>query len=197
MFWVSALQIYGLKKDFIRWIKLLLKNQESYNIKGVQTTNYFKLKRSTRQGDPLSAFAFVIILEIAFIKIKKSPNIKRLNFCNNDFLRTAYADDTTFFIKRKSVTEVLHNFNIMSQFSGLKVNRLKCEVSGIGVMKGVKMVLCGVVCVNLLTNAVKILGIGFPYNKNLENENNFLDHITKLQEVMDIWKCKICYLLVK
>ena len=85
----------------------------------------------------------------------------------------------------------------MSQYHGIKVNRSKCEVSGIGVMQGVKITLCGVECVNLLTNAIKILGIGFLYNKKLENENNFLDHITKLQKVMNIWKCKICHLLVK
>ena len=35
---VSTLENYGFKKDFIRWIKLLLKNQESYIISGSQTT---------------------------------------------------------------------------------------------------------------------------------------------------------------
>ena len=43
-------------------------------------------------------------------------------------------------------------------------------------MKGVKVALCSVECVNLLTNAIKILGIYFSYNKKLENEKNFLDH---------------------
>ena len=58
----------------------------------------------------------------------------------------------------------------MSQFSGLKINKSKCEVAGIGVMRGVMK------CFNLLTNAIKILGIYFSYNKKLENEKNFLDH---------------------
>ena len=53
----------------------------------------------------------------------------------------------------------------MPQFSGLKINKSKCEVAGIGVMKGVKVAFCGVECVNLLTNAIKILGIYFSYNK--------------------------------
>ena len=69
----------------------------------------------------------------------------------------------------------------MSQFSGLKINKSKHEVAGIGVMKGVEVALCGVECVNLQTNTIKILGIHFSYNKKIENEKNFLDHITKLQ----------------
>ena len=54
-------------------------------------------------------------------------------------------------------------------------------------MKGVKVALCVVEYVNLLTNAIKILGIYFSYNKELENEKNFLDHTTKLQKV---WKMR-------
>ena len=42
LFLVSALEKYGLKNDFIRWTKLLLKNQESCIIRGGQATNYFK-----------------------------------------------------------------------------------------------------------------------------------------------------------
>ena len=52
----------------------------------------------------------------------------------------------------------------MSQFSGL--NKSKWEVAGIGVMKEVKVALCGVECVNLLTNAIEILCIYFSYNKS-------------------------------
>ena len=175
-----------------------LKSQESCIINGGQTTNYFKLKRGTRQGDTLSAYLFIFVLEKAFIKTKQNPSIKSLNVCINDFLYTVYADDTTFLLQNeKAATEVLNNFNIMSQFSGLKINKSKCEVAGIGVMKGVKVALCGVQCVNLLTNTIKILGIYFSYNKKLENEKNFLDHIANLQKVINIWEMRNLSLLGK
>ena len=64
-------------------------------------------------------------------------------------------------------------------------------------MKRAKVALCDVECVNLLTNAVKILGIYFSYNKKLKNEKNFLDHITKLQKVISIWKMRNMSLLGK
>ena len=79
---------------------MLLKNHDLCIINGGQTTNYFKLERGTRQGDLLSANLFILVLEVAFIKTKMNPNIKSLNVCNNDFLYTAYADDTTFFFTK-------------------------------------------------------------------------------------------------
>ena len=105
LFLVSALQKYGFKNDFIRWIKLLLKNQESCTMNGGQTTNYFKLERGTRQGGSLSAFLFILVLETAFIIIKKNPNIKSFNVCKIDFQYTAYADDTTFFCKMENLQQ--------------------------------------------------------------------------------------------
>ena len=66
LFFLSAIEKYGFNNDFIRWIKLLLKTQESCIINRGQTTNYFKLKRAIRQGDPLSAYHFILVLEIAF-----------------------------------------------------------------------------------------------------------------------------------
>ena len=85
----------------------------------------------------------------------------------------------------------------MSQFSGTKLNKSKCEVAGIRFMKAVKVVLCGVECVNSLTNTIKILGIYFSCNKKLENETNFLDQITKLLKVINIWRMQNLSLLGK
>ena len=63
-----------------------------------------------------------------------------LNIFKHEFLYTAYADNTTFFLKdRKSIIELMSDFNTFSRFSGLKPNNTKCEFSGIGVLNGVQV----------------------------------------------------------
>ena len=64
-------------------------------------------------------------------------------------------------------------FEYFTIFSGLKPNKSKSEVAGIGVLKGVQMALCGMECVNLKNNTIKILGIHFSYNRSLENDENW------------------------
>ena len=71
-FLIKVLEKYGFEKDFIKWIKILLQNQESYIVNGGTTTNYFKLEKDARQGDPISAYLFIIVLEIVFLFTKES-----------------------------------------------------------------------------------------------------------------------------
>ena len=98
-FLLAILEKYGFKKNFLTWIETLLNNQESCIINGGITTHCFKLKKGTRQGDPISAYLFILVIEAVFCVIKLSKNIKGLNVFNHDFLYTVYADDTTFFLK--------------------------------------------------------------------------------------------------
>ena len=90
---------------------------------------------------------------------KTNQDITPLNIFVVDFLYTAYADDTTFFIRNKNlVIEPLSVFYISSVLSGLKSNKAKCEIAEIGKLKGVYMALCGLKCINLMNETVKILG---------------------------------------
>ena len=168
-----------------------MKNPESCVINGGKTTPYFKLERGTRQGDPISAYLFILALEVVFSLIKANPDIEGLQFFSHTFLYSAYADDTTFFLRNeKSATEVIKTFDKFSLFSGLKINNAKCEIAGIGVKKGVKMALCGMDCIDLTEDVIKILGIYFSYNKKLEQEKNFLNHIVKIQNILKLWKLR-------
>ena len=59
--------------------------------------------KGTRQSDPISAYLFILVIEIVFNLIKQNKDIHDLNFFGHTFLYTAYADDTTFFYKRQRI----------------------------------------------------------------------------------------------
>ena len=78
--------------------------------------NTSTLKKGVRRRDPISAYLFIIVLEIALLYI----NVKGINVFKNIFLYSAYADDTTFFVSDKdSVTEVMKAFDKFSLLFGL------------------------------------------------------------------------------
>ena len=97
---------------------------------------------------------FNLCLEILFILIKSDPNIKRIDIFEYCYLHTAYADDTTLFLKGR-------NSSLFSDFSGLKPNTTKCKIPGKGVLKGVQAAVHGLRCIDLRKKTIKILGIYF------------------------------------
>ena len=76
--------------------------------------------------------------------IRSNDNIKKLNSLNFEFLLSAYADDTTFFVADvNSISIIFATFDKFSQiFSGMKINQSKCELSGIVVKRSVLTALC-------------------------------------------------------
>ena len=140
-----------------------------------------KLDKGTRQGDPVSAYLFILVLEIVFNLIKQNKDIHGLTFFDHTFLYTAYADDTKFFLKDKeSVKKVMNVFDTFSIYSGLKPNKFKREIAGIGVLKGVSVELCGMKCIDLTKNSVKILVI-FLTIKKLKMRRTLLSLLKKLR----------------
>ena len=74
--------------------------------------------------------------EVVFTVIKSNQNIDKLRIFEHGFLYTAYANDTTLFIKNQtSVIEILKVFDQISNISGLKPNKSKFEITGIGALK--------------------------------------------------------------
>ena len=72
----------------------------------------------------------------------------------------------TFLLKNtESAVNLLEIFKQFSHFSSLKPNKPKFEIAGTGVPKGVKVALCGMRCVNVQEDTIKVLKIHYSYNK--------------------------------
>ena len=49
-------------------------------------------------------------------------------------------------------------------------NKSKCEIASLGALKGVKLAHCGIECIDLMFNAIKILGVYYSYDKSFKNK---------------------------
>ena len=156
----------------------------SFNI-----NQYFNLERRACQGDPVSGYLFILVLEILFLFIKKHPEIKSIEIFEHCFLYTAYANDTTFLLKdAQPIENLVEVFNTFSLFSILKPNLTKCKIAGIGALKGVQVAVCGMKCIDLCNEAIKILGTFFSYNSRIKEECTFLKIVSNVQSVLNLWR---------
>ncbi len=128
----DVLREYGFGSNFINMIEVLYKGSESAVLNEGTSTKYFKIDRSCRQGDPISPYLFIIMLEPLLDRIRKDKQLKGLKTSKREVKAAAFADDLTAFLKNKEsverLLEILEEFRTMS---GLKVNRDKTELLAI------------------------------------------------------------------
>ena len=117
--------------------------------------------------------------------------MKEINIFKGTYLYSAYADDTTFFLRdKKSIKKLLNTFATFSKYTRLNPNHEKCEITGTRVLKSVKVAVCDMKCTDLCNDTIKITGVHFPYNKEKRNEKHFLESITKIQNVLKVWRMR-------
>ena len=147
-------------------VKKLLERQEYCNINAGIIASYFHLEKDARQGDSVSAYLFILCLEVSFLLVKANHKMPGMNISQYTYLYIAYADDTTFFLKNKtSIRQLMETFSTTSQFSYLKPNYKKCENSRIGALKSVKVAVFGMKCADLCKDTIRTTGVHFSYDK--------------------------------
>ena len=194
-FLIRALEEFNFGNSFIRWIRVIYTNIYSCIINNGNTSSYFKVTRSVRQGDPLSGYLFIIAIELLAQKIRDSKDIQGIRIGNNMIKLTQYVDDLTVFVSDiNSANEVFSILETFFKASGLKVNRDKTEGMWLG-----KDFQCEDTPLNIKwpKEPIKILGIFLSYNENDAEKANFDDKIAKLQRQLHWWKARDLSLIGK
>ena len=152
------------------------------------STGYFALERGTRQGDPLSAYLFILALEIMLIEVRSNVNIAGVKIGGHSVKLSAYADDTYFFtLDVNSLRLILNTCDKFEKYSSLKLSVEKCQACWIGSAKETKDAPIKCNWVNLVDDKVLTLGVHMSYDVTLAKKCNFLYLITSIKEVLRIW----------
>ncbi|KAI3763779.1 hypothetical protein L2E82_13776 [Cichorium intybus] len=123
------------------WISSCLHSATSSVLVNGSPTDQFQLARGLRQGDPLSPFLFILVMESLHIMVQRV--MERGLMCGFTFGRSIqtsishlfYADDTIFIgswdkENVDSLVSLLHVFHLVS---GLSINLQKSKLLGLGV----------------------------------------------------------------
>ena len=195
-FLYEALKNYSFGKNFTKWIHILYENPEVCVFNNGFSSNFFTISRGIRQGCPISALLFLLVVEIMAIHIRTNNNIEGINISKTNIMEgnknqdlsikiTQLADDTTLFLKDTgSLREVLNFMDYLTLSTGLKLNKSKSEAMWIGSEAGNKTKPLGL---RWPVSSIKCLGVQCNVNLELAIEENFAAKLKDLRCVLNMW----------
>ena len=184
----NTLHTLGFGPDITCWIKTFLKSREAQILLGGHLTDNIKLEQGVPQGDIISPYIFIIMVEILLIKITCTKNISGITFATKEARAETFADDTTLFMKRtesnlRNATKYIQHFHTIS---GLACNMDKTSVVPIGTNTNTKDKLC--TDLNMIWEDTFTI-LGFEIDNKLEKLNNNYQKIKdKLKSIITKWR---------
>ena len=184
-FLFKTLENMNFGDSFIKWVKLFYTNIESCISNNGTSSKYFQINRGVRQGDPLSAYLFILSVEVMAQAILKDDTIHGIRINGNEIKLTQYADDTTAILKdQNSVHNFLKQVHSFEKICGLKINTLKTEAIWLGNQPPPFKLPNKI---QWTTKPIKVLGIYIGWNLNDAYNLNYSEKLTKIKRLLQSW----------
>ena len=179
---------YGFGSYFCRWIEVLYNNAVSCVMNGGFSTGYFEIGRGVRQGDLLSPYLFLLIIETLALVIRNDQNFKGISIGNIEMKLVMYADDCSIFLKDTEDMKILENIMAsFSQVSGLRINKDKTHIMKLG-SSGQSYDDFSSITLGKIVSVVKVLGVHFSLDINVKEEINYKEILSKIKKLLGWWK---------
>ena len=135
-FLYCVLEKFNFGNNFIKWMKIMY-NQANFKVKNNGwLSKHYMMERGLRQGDPMSAILFIIVLEVLSQMVRNHTDVKGILIGNKAHKIVQYADDRTFCIcDLNSIDTIMHIISEFSNFAGPKINVTKAKGIWLGPLK--------------------------------------------------------------
>ena len=91
-FLFKVMKAFNIGEEFVKWVKILYQNALAQVMINGHLTGKIKLNRGVRQGDPLSALLYVLVIEILAIQLRTNPNLVGFIIKKEMLISFHYAD---------------------------------------------------------------------------------------------------------
>ena len=183
----KSLEAFGFGNYFRNWFKVMYTNINSCVMNNGYSSVFFPISKGVRQGCPMSALLFVIVVEILAISIRNNRNINGIFLNGNEVKISLLADDTTLFLKdTNSLQNVMNIMYMFKQSSGLKINQSKTHILQVGKKEW------NIKCFNLksVKDEIYTLGTWFYKDPKQTNAVNYDKKFQAFEGVLQYWKHK-------
>ncbi|GKD85945.1 RNA-directed DNA polymerase, eukaryota, partial [Tanacetum coccineum] len=162
---IDTLRAFGFGQKLCSWINGCFETATGSVLVNGSPTSEFQFYRGLKQGDPISPFLFILIMETLHLSFKRviEANLFKGISINASFSRSHlfYADDVVFIGEWNSsnikiVAKVLNCFYLAS---GLKINFHKSKLIGVGVNSNEVEPVANLVGCSTFSSPFKYLGV--------------------------------------
>ena len=176
--------------NFVRWIKTIYNNPVGFVINNGWMSSNICIERGVRQGCPLPALLFLLVVEIIACKIRQDKEMHGVKVKQQrrtkEIKITQMADDMQIYItKEESLKRLLNLIDEYGKFSGLRLNRNKTE--GLTLGSWIKKNLHHISWPN---KPIKALGIYFGNCKNEVSKLNWDTAVEKIEHMLNSWRSR-------
>ena len=189
-FMYKVLDIFGFPESYIKWIKLLNTSIIGAVVQAGVKSEFLKIERGCKQGDPIAPYLFILCGQILSYMIKDNNNIKGIHIGGHEFKITQFADDTTLFLNgtQNCLQAALNTLELFGSFSGLKMNTSKTKVIWIGRKKQTVEKLNVNSKLQWGTDSFSLLGIQFSVDLELIPSLNYNKAMDDAWKLLNVWK---------
>ncbi|GKA98182.1 RNA-directed DNA polymerase, eukaryota [Tanacetum coccineum] len=186
---------FGFGDKWCNWIQSCLRSSRGSIILNGSPTEEFQFYKGLKQGDPLSPFLFILVMEslhIAFQRVEEAGMFKGIKLDNSTSVsHLFYADDAVFVgqwcdSNINTLVSVLECFN---KASGLKINMSKSKLMGIHVDNGkIKGAALKLGCLSFTT---PFSFLGTTVGGSMGRIQAWADVVQRVKNRLSKWKMKM------
>ena len=189
----KVLHHFGFGPKYIAYVNTLITDFQAAVIHAGNISEYFKLQRGAKQGDPLAALLFILAVEILSIRLKEDKDIEHYKMEHGVIVKLIlYADDLNLFMEysEKSLQKAIQILKEFKDISGLEIQVKKTQV----VLLGRKYIesehrLCKDMQMKW-DQKFRLLGLDYDAYNVKDRTVNYSNKLDEIFEEMSGWRTK-------
>nr|GEZ09524.1 putative RNA-directed DNA polymerase, eukaryota, reverse transcriptase zinc-binding domain protein [Tanacetum cinerariifolium] len=178
------------------WIQACLKSARSSILVNGSPSSEFSIERGLRQGDPLSPFLFIIIMEglhLALKDVVQSGLLQgaKVGDSGMNISHLFYADDVVIISEwnRQEMDNIIRVLQVFYLASGMKINIAKSNVYGIGVSSDDIIDMARVT--RCASGTIPFIYLGLSIGSNMNLIANWQSLIDRFRGKLSSWKANL------